>query len=125
MVDFAYTKKIEPEDYRTWRLEVETCRPVSGETYEPCFFFGRIVGSKDTPEGMLLLSQPLWITFRQMRFVKTPMDKASALDSMLIQGKRLIKISIDRWHKGLLRIVPSPKRQRTLEEIEKNLRFTV
>lgn len=99
-----HMKACRTEVHKGWTLEVEPCMPFAYEFYVPSMCFGRILASHSSAEGMRYLMQPLWITFDQMKKLKTELDMESAFAYMLDNGRRLVKQSIDKCRKGKIKV---------------------
>jgi len=93
------------EEYLGWTIECDVFeRPQCAEFYTKSACFGKFIANKPVQGGSLLLIQPFWMSNREMRELKTDLDKQSALDYMLKTGRRAIKHSIRKHWKGLLEV---------------------
>ena len=126
-VTMRFVRRLPAQSYRRWKIEFENApRPFACETYEPSVCFGRLLATHESAEGIRVLVQPLWLSFRQLVTLKTPLAKASALDAMLSAGGKMIRGSIDRWYRKELKIdAQRPRIDYSKWENRNSARFTV
>jgi len=109
MLDKAFPlwdRKMEPRDYRGFHITVETnpMLEVDNQRHPRMVFFGKLVAVKEEALGERLLMQPMWLIPKQIKKLRTDLDKASALDFMLDKAWKMLKADLDRYHKGQLDI---------------------
>ena len=98
-----YALHLDKDMYRGWTIDFRPVnKPFPYEFDVMGLCFGYLHATKDEQEGQRLIVQPVWLTYDEVRACKTPLDNSSALDSMMSNGKRLIKISIDKFCAGLI-----------------------
>lgn len=99
--------ELDDQSYKGWTIRWNPFEPpFAYDFYEPSLCFGAFDANKETSLGTYHLAQPVWLSLRELKKLNTPLDKESALNKMIADGLRCIKISINRHRRGLLNLEP-------------------